>query len=65
MGSWITSLERRAPRNVLIIAMANKLNSQNGVPETSFPIRPSSGRGVSKDRHAAYLIEARRTNLHQ
>jgi transposase len=25
MGSWITSLERRAPRNVLIIAMANKL----------------------------------------
>jgi transposase len=25
MGSWITSLEMRAPRNVLIIAMANKL----------------------------------------
>jgi hypothetical protein len=49
----------------LIIAMANKLNSQNGVPETCFPIRPSSGRGVSKDRHGAYLIEARRTNLHQ
>ena len=23
-----------------------------------------NGRGVSKDRHAAYLIEARRTNLH-
>jgi transposase len=25
MGSWLTSLEGRAPRNVLIIAMANKL----------------------------------------
>jgi transposase len=25
MGSWLTSLEARAPRNVLIIAMANKL----------------------------------------
>jgi transposase len=25
MGSWITSLEMRAPQNVLIIAMANKL----------------------------------------
>ena len=25
MGAWITSLERRAPRNVLIVAMANKL----------------------------------------
>jgi hypothetical protein len=34
------------------------------VPETCFPIRPSNGRGVSKDRHAAYLIKARRTNLH-
>jgi hypothetical protein len=28
------------------------------------PIGPSNGRGVSKDRHAAYLIKARRTNLH-
>jgi hypothetical protein len=34
------------------------------VPETCFPIGPSNGRGVSKDRHAAYLIKARRTNLH-
>jgi transposase len=25
MGPWITALERRAPRNVLIVAMANKL----------------------------------------
>jgi hypothetical protein len=25
MGSWLTSLETRAPRNVLIIAMAHKL----------------------------------------
>src|SRR6201993_1858915 len=25
MGAWITSLESRAPRNVLIVAMANKL----------------------------------------
>jgi transposase len=25
MGPWITSLEKRAPRNVLIVAMANKL----------------------------------------
>ena len=25
MGPWLTSLEGRAPRNVLIIAMANKL----------------------------------------
>ena len=25
MGPWLTSLEMRAPRNVLIIAMANKL----------------------------------------
>jgi transposase len=25
MGPWITALEARAPRNVLIIAMANKL----------------------------------------
>jgi 3-dehydroquinate dehydratase len=25
MGAWITSLEKRAPRNVLIVAMANKL----------------------------------------
>jgi transposase len=25
MGSWMTSTERRAPRNVLIVAMANKL----------------------------------------
>jgi len=25
MGAWISSLERRAPRNVLIVAMANKL----------------------------------------
>jgi transposase len=25
MGSWMTSLEMRAPRNVLIVAMANKL----------------------------------------
>ena len=25
MGAWITSLEMRAPRNVLIVAMANKL----------------------------------------
>ena len=25
MGAWLTSLEGRAPRNVLIIAMANKL----------------------------------------
>jgi hypothetical protein len=28
------------------------------------PNRPSNGRGVSEDRHAAYLIKARRTNLH-
>ena len=34
------------------------------MPETCFPIRPSNGRGVSKDRHAAYLIKARRANLH-
>ena len=25
MGSWMTSLEMRVPRNVLIVAMANKL----------------------------------------
>ena len=25
MGAWLTALEMRAPRNVLIIAMANKL----------------------------------------
>ena len=25
MGAWLTSLEGRAPRNVLIVAMANKL----------------------------------------
>src|SRR5271169_7114608 len=25
MGTWITALEMRAPRNVLIVAMANKL----------------------------------------
>jgi hypothetical protein len=25
MGTWITALETRAPRNVLIVAMANKL----------------------------------------
>jgi transposase len=25
MGAWITSLEMRAPRNVLIVAVANKL----------------------------------------
>jgi transposase len=25
MGAWLTSLESRAPRNVLIVAMANKL----------------------------------------
>jgi hypothetical protein len=25
MGTWLTALEMRAPRNVLIIAMANKL----------------------------------------
>jgi transposase len=25
MGSWMTALEARAPRNVLIVAMANKL----------------------------------------
>jgi hypothetical protein len=34
------------------------------VPETCLPNRPSNGRGVSEDRHAAYLIKARRTNLH-
>ena len=26
MGSWVTALEMRAPRNVLIVAMANKLS---------------------------------------
>jgi transposase len=25
MGAWVTALEMRAPRNVLIVAMANKL----------------------------------------
>jgi transposase len=25
MGAWVTALEVRAPRNVLIVAMANKL----------------------------------------
>jgi transposase len=25
MGAWMTALEARAPRNVLIVAMANKL----------------------------------------
>jgi len=26
MGSWMSALEARAPRNVLIVAMANKLS---------------------------------------
>jgi transposase len=25
MGAWVTALQVRAPRNVLIVAMANKL----------------------------------------
>jgi hypothetical protein len=34
------------------------------VPETCLPNGPLYGRGVSRDRRAAYLIVARRLNLH-
>ena len=30
MGAWMNSLETRAPRNVLIVAMANKLAESHG-----------------------------------